>query len=187
MTCFVAWPKNPGGSLCWCLEWRNLVGTLTVVRTVGNWEDWDGERDPGSPSQGAFITGKGLHTFVIQELEIGRTNVLQASHSEKTSGLPRGTDLCALQIFSFFFQLNRSIGKNTTAWGEKLRGSQWSAKQIPKYTVGRQKTSSYTLPSLCLISPTGATTIILGHHLSFPVPHQADESQLDPISRGLIW
>lgn len=77
------------------------------------------ERDPGSPSQGAFITDKGLHTPAMQELEIGRTNVLQSSHSGKTSGLPRGAALRALQISSFFFQLNRSISKNATAWGEK--------------------------------------------------------------------
>lgn len=107
---------------------------------------------------------------------------------ERPQGCPEEQlALCVLQTSSFFFQLNRSISKNATAWGEKWRGRQWSAKSIPKYAAGRQETGSYTLSPLCLTQPTGATAIILGHHLSFPVPHQADESQLDPISRGPIW
>lgn len=54
MICFVGWPKSLGGSFCWCLGLRNLVRTLTAVRPVVNWADWDGERDPGLSSQGAF-------------------------------------------------------------------------------------------------------------------------------------
>lgn len=181
MICFVGWTKCPCGSLCWCLELRKLVRTLTVVRPVVNWADWDGERYPGLPSQGALITGKGLH-IPCHARTGDRQDQCAPNHSEKTSGLPRGAALRTMQTSSFFFQFNGSISKNATAWGENRGEASGQQSQLPNMQqAGRKLAPTHFLPH------RGAMAIILGHHLSFPVPHQADESQLDPISRGLIW
>lgn len=68
-----------------------------------NWAGWDGERDPDSPPQGTFIPGQGT-PFVMQELETGRTNVLQTSQPAETSGSPRGaaSSSCPADVFIFF-------------------------------------------------------------------------------------
>lgn len=76
------------------------------MRAVVNWADWDRERDPDSPPQGTFILGQGTSNFtplVMQELEKGRTDVLQTSHLGETLGSPKGAacSSCPADIFIF--------------------------------------------------------------------------------------
>lgn len=123
----------------------------------------------------------------MQELELYRQDQCAPTQSlRKDLRIAQRSSLCPADIF--IFQSGQEVHQQKRhSLGRKMDGEPMVSKvnsQICSREAGNWLLhTSSPVPD----SPHRSHGIILGHPLSFPVPHQADESQLEPTSRGPIW
>lgn len=97
----------------------------------------------------------------MQELEEGRTKVLQTSHQGETSGFPRGAACSLCPADAFIFPSAQQVYQSKCHdLGRKMDREAMVRKVNSQLRACRQETIPFTLPPPCLIHSTGATTSV---------------------------